>query len=67
MKTKHSILAALCSLFCLTAIAADKPNILVIMGDDIGIFNLSAYHQGMMGYGMTDMNRYERASEMSSS
>jgi len=27
-----------------------KPNILVIMGDDIGIFNLSCYHQGMMGY-----------------
>ena len=27
-----------------------KPNILVIMGDDIGIWNLSCYHQGMMGY-----------------
>ena len=31
--------------------AADKkPNILVIMGDDIGWYNPSAYHQGMMGY-----------------
>ena len=27
-----------------------KPNILVIMGDDIGWFNPSAYHQGIMGY-----------------
>jgi arylsulfatase A-like enzyme len=27
-----------------------KPNILVIMGDDIGITNISAYSRGMMGY-----------------
>ena len=27
-----------------------KPNILVIWGDDIGGFNISAYNQGMMGY-----------------
>src|SRR5712671_5392893 len=26
------------------------PNILVIMGDDIGCWNLSTYNQGMMGY-----------------
>src|SRR5215475_8175260 len=25
-----------------------KPNIIVIMGDDIGWFNIGAYHQGMM-------------------
>src|SRR5512134_1427485 len=30
------------------ALAADKPNILVIMGDDIGWFNIGAYHRGMM-------------------
>jgi arylsulfatase len=29
---------------------AKKPNILVIWGDDIGGFNISAYNQGMMGY-----------------
>jgi arylsulfatase A-like enzyme len=29
--------------------AAKKPNILVIMSDDIGIWNISAYHRGMMG------------------
>ena len=28
--------------------AANKPNIVVIMGDDIGWFNIGAYHQGMM-------------------
>ena len=28
----------------------NKPNILVIMGDDIGWFNTSAYNSGMMGY-----------------
>jgi arylsulfatase A-like enzyme len=27
-----------------------RPNILVIWGDDIGWFNLSAYNRGMMGY-----------------
>lgn len=27
---------------------AKKPNILVIMGDDVGWFNIGAYHQGMM-------------------
>src|ERR1700687_3768276 len=34
-----------------TAIAqtpAKKPNILVIMGDDVGWFNVGAYHQGIM-------------------
>ena len=29
---------------------AKKPNILVIMGDDIGVWNVSAYNQGMMGF-----------------
>src|ERR1700716_2228148 len=28
--------------------AGQKPNIVVIMGDDIGIWNLGAYHRGMM-------------------
>jgi arylsulfatase len=28
--------------------AADKPNIVVIMGDDVGWFNIGAYHRGMM-------------------
>ena len=28
---------------------AKKPNIVVIMSDDVGIWNISAYHRGMMG------------------
>jgi arylsulfatase len=32
-----------------TSLAGDKPNILVIWGDDIGMWNISAYHRGMMG------------------
>jgi arylsulfatase len=39
-------------LACTTATQAQKkkPNILVIWGDDIGQFNVSAYNMGMMGY-----------------
>ena len=33
-----------------TAADARKPNILIIWGDDIGQFNISAYNRGMMGY-----------------
>src|SRR6266536_2950956 len=31
-----------------SAQAADKPNILVSMDDDIGMWNIGAYHRGMM-------------------
>ncbi len=34
----------------LLASAADKPNIIVIWGDDIGVHNISAYNMGIMGY-----------------
>ena len=30
--------------------AANKPNILFIMGDDIGWYDVSAYNMGLMGY-----------------
>jgi arylsulfatase A-like enzyme len=44
-------IAAIACAFATTGRAdSAKPNILVIFGDDIGWFNLSAYNRGMMGY-----------------
>ena len=37
--------------------AADKPNILVVWGDDIGQTNISAYSKGMMGYRTPNIDR----------
>jgi arylsulfatase len=37
-----------------------KPNILVIFGDDIGIWNLSCYSSGMMGYQTPNIDRLAR-------
>ncbi|GMT97314.1 arylsulfatase [Corallococcus caeni] len=36
---------------------AKQPNILVIWGDDIGFWNISAYNQGMMGYRTPNIDR----------
>jgi len=50
-RTISSFLILLATLaFTSAATAQDKPNILIIWGDDIGQFNVSAYNQGMMGY-----------------
>jgi arylsulfatase A-like enzyme len=38
----------------------EKPNILVIWGDDIGQFNVSAYNMGMMGYKTPNIDRIAR-------
>ena len=35
----------------------DRPNILVIWGDDIGIANLSCYTHGLMGYQTPNIDR----------
>ena len=37
-----------------------KPNILVIFGDDIGYWNISAYNRGMMGYRTPNIDRVAR-------
>ena len=37
-----------------------KPNILVIWGDDIGQFNVSAYNMGVMGYRTPNIDRIAR-------
>jgi arylsulfatase A-like enzyme len=41
-----------------------KPNILVIWGDDIGWYNISAYNQGMMGYKTPNIDRIAKEGAM---
>ncbi len=44
-------LFVMCLVFSSSVVAATgKPNILIIWGDDIGIFNISAYNDGVLGY-----------------
>ena len=48
---------------CATSVAAaamaqdKKPNILFIMGDDVGWFNIGAYHQGIMSGKTPNLDR----------
>jgi len=48
----------------LIAQAQKKPNILVIWGDDIGYWNVSAYNQGMMGYKTPNIDRIAKEGAM---
>jgi arylsulfatase A-like enzyme len=52
-RTIWGALVVLCTVTAMASIPASaqqaqKPNILVIMGDDVGWFNIGAYHRGMM-------------------
>jgi arylsulfatase len=40
--------------------AGTKPNILVIFGDDVGYWNISAYNRGMMGFRTPNIDRIAR-------
>src|SRR5499433_1409632 len=40
--------------------ATNRPNIVVIWGDDIGIANLSCYTHGLMGYQTPNIDRIAR-------
>jgi len=56
----RSLLASLTAIMVAGAPASaqqQKPNILVIMGDDIGYWNISAYNRGMMGYRTPNIDR----------
>ena len=56
LRTGIALVAA--SMFVGIASAQEKkPNILVIWGDDIGYWNVSAYNQGMMGYKTPNIDR----------
>ncbi|MFV1993466.1 MAG: sulfatase-like hydrolase/transferase, partial [Acidiferrobacterales bacterium] len=39
------------------AAKSQKPNILVIMSDDVGITNISAYSRGLVGYQTPNIDR----------
>lgn len=54
LKTIHLLMAIL---IATSIFAQDKPNILVIWGDDIGQSNISAYTMGMMGYRTPNIDR----------
>ena len=41
-----------------------KPNILIIWGDDIGWFNISAYNHGIMGYKTPNIDRVAKEGAM---
>jgi len=68
MKAKLRTLALTLWLALITTVsvhAADKkPNILVIMGDDIGWYNPSIYHRGDMGYSTPNIDRIGKEGAM---
>ena len=59
--TRWSVLLAILATMTIAAAPASaqqgKPNILVIMGDDVGIWNISAYNRGQMGYRTPNIDR----------
>ena len=49
---------ALCmGLMAFDSAFAKKPNILILMGDDIGMYNISAYHRGLLGNRTPNIDR----------
>src|SRR4030066_607759 len=48
----------------ISLMAQDKPNILIIWGDDIGWLNVSAYSHGMMGYKTPNIDRIAKEGAM---
>lgn len=58
VKFTLSLVAALGALLLSHAAWSEgKPNVLVIWGDDVGWFNLSAYNHGLMGYRTPGIDR----------
>ena len=57
MRFPALVLALSFSALAIPATAQNRPNILVIWGDDIGQFNVSAYNRGMMGYRTPNIDR----------
>ena len=74
MKIKLIFNAFSLALMCILTVSASaqspapssvkKPNILVIMGDDIGWYNPSIYHRGDMGYWTPNIDRIGKEGAM---
>ena len=69
MKRFHRMLPLLIGMFITLGMigpvwAQDKPNILVIWGDDIGWSNVSVYNHGMMGYQTPNIDRIAKEGAM---
>jgi arylsulfatase len=55
---KHLKSLLIISFLCIaSAYAQDKPNVLVIWGDDVGWANVSKYNHGIMGYQTPNIDR----------
>ena len=52
-----SLLGGCCSVVLAQPASGKRPNILVIMGDDIGWFNIGAYHRGIMSGKTPNLDR----------
>jgi len=57
LKFTRCLVAGALACIALGAQAADKPNILVVWGDDVGQSNISAYTMGMMGFRTPNIDR----------
>lgn len=57
--TVFTLVAAIVCILVSGTVSAqsNKPNILIIMGDDVGIPNISAYSHGLMGYQTPNIDR----------
>jgi arylsulfatase A-like enzyme len=69
MRVPGASRTVLCEWLCLIAVLAapraaqaleKRPNILVIFGDDVGVSNISAYSDGLMGYATPNIDRIAR-------
>ena len=57
LRQRYFILFVALILIASSTFAADKPNIVIIWGDDIGQSNLSIYTKGLMGYQTPNIDR----------
>src|SRR5262245_41678726 len=59
MRRAATVVAALAAVLLLAGVAAaqQKPNIIMIMGDDVGWFNIGAYHRGIMSGKTPNLDR----------